>query len=143
MSLLSAADRSTLVQHLAPIGHQVDLVLFTQTFGGSESGRIAKQLLDEVASLHDKIAVVEKNFVLDTDDRAKYGVDKAPAIVILSDGADTRMRLYGAPTGYEFASLVEAVLVAGTGSPELEPETMTALAAVTEPLHLQVFTTPT
>ena len=143
MPLLSDADRTTLVQHLAPIGKPVDLLLFTQTFGGSESGPVAKQVLDEVASLHDKVAVVEKNFVLDTEDRAKYKVDKAPAIVVLSDGDDTRMRLYGAPTGYEFVSLVEAVLLAGTGMPELEPETLTALAAVTEPLHLQVFTTPT
>ncbi len=143
MALLSDADRTTLVQHLAPIGKQVDLLLFTQTFGGSESGLVAKQVLDEVASLHDRIAVVEKNFVLDTEDKAKYKVDKSPAIVVLSDGADTRMRLYGAPTGYEFVSLVEAVLLAGTGIPELEPETITALAAVTEPLHLQVFTTPT
>jgi alkyl hydroperoxide reductase subunit AhpF len=143
MSLLSESDRHTLVQHLAPIGKQVDLLLFTQTFGGSESGLVAKQVLDEVASLHDKIAVIEKNFVLDTEDRAKYNVDKSPAIVVLSDGADTRMRLYGAPTGYEFVSLVEAVLLAGTGTPELEPETITALAAVTEPLHLQVFSTPT
>ena len=143
MPLLSDADRATLVEHLAPIGKQVDLLLFTQTFGGTEGGVIAKQVLDEVASLHDKIAVVEKNFVLDTDDRAKYNVDKSPAIVLLSDGADTRMRLYGAPTGYEFVSLVEAVLLAGTGAPELEPETITALAAVTEPLHLQVFSTPT
>jgi alkyl hydroperoxide reductase subunit AhpF len=143
MALLSDADRTTLVQHLAPIGKQVDLLLFTQSIGGSESGPIAKQVLDEIASLHDKIAVVEKNFVLDTEDRAKYKVDKSPAIVVLSDGADTRMRLYGAPTGYEFVSLVEAVLLAGTGTPELEPETITALAAVTEPLHLQVFTTPT
>jgi alkyl hydroperoxide reductase subunit AhpF len=143
MALLSSQDRQSLVQHLAPIGKQVNLLLFTQAFGGSESGLVAKQVLDEVASLHDKIAVVEKNFVLDTDDRAKYNVDKSPAIVVLSDGADTRMRLYGAPTGYEFVSLVEAVLVAGTGTPELEPETITALAAVTEPLHLQVFTTPT
>ena len=143
MALLSDADRTTLVQHLAPIGKQVDLLLFTQSIGGSESGPIAKQVLDEIASLHDKITVVEKNFVLDTEDRAKYKVDKSPAIVVLSDGADTRMRLYGAPTGYEFVSLVEAVLLAGTGTPELEPETITALAAVTEPLHLQVFTTPT
>lgn len=143
MSLLSDADRTTLVQHLAPIGKQVDLLLFTQTFGGSESGLVARQVLDELASLHDKIAVVEKNFVLDTEDRARYKVDKSPAIVVLSDGADTRMRLYGAPTGYEFVSLVEAVLLAGTGVPELEPETVTALAAVTAPLHLQVFTTPT
>jgi alkyl hydroperoxide reductase subunit AhpF len=143
MPLLSDADRTTLVQHLAPIGKQVDLVLFTQTFGGSESGPLAKQVLDEVASLHDRIAVVEKNFVLDTEDRARYGVDKSPAIVVLSDGADTRMRLYGAPTGYEFVSLVEAALLAGTGVPELEPETIAALAAVDTPLHLQVFTTPT
>jgi alkyl hydroperoxide reductase subunit AhpF len=143
MALLSSQDRQSLVQHLAPIGKQVNLLLFTQTFGGSESGLVAKQVLDEVASLHDKIAVVEKNFVLDTEDRAKYHVDKSPAIVVLSDGADTRMRLYGAPTGYEFVSLVEAVLVAGTGTPELEPETIAALSAVTEPLHLQVFTTPT
>lgn len=143
MPLLSDADRATLTQHLAPIGKQVDLLLFTQTFGGSESGRLSKQVLDEVASLHDKVTVVEKNFVLDTDDRAKYQVDKAPAVVVLSDGADTRMRLYGAPTGYEFVSLVEAVLLAGTGEPELEPETLAALAEVKEPLHLQVFTTPT
>ena len=143
MSLLSESDRHTLVQHLAPIGKQVDLLLFTQTFGGSESGPVARQVLDEVASLHDKITVIEKNFVLDTEDRAKFKVDKSPAIVVLSDGADTRMRLYGAPTGYEFVSLVEAVLLAGTGVPELEPETITALAEVTEPLHLQVFSTPT
>jgi alkyl hydroperoxide reductase subunit AhpF len=143
MALLSDADRATLTQHLAPIGKQVDLLLFTQTFGGSEAGRLSKQVLDEVASLHDKVAVVEKNFVLDTEDRARYQVDKAPAIVVLSDGADTRMRLYGAPTGYEFVSLVEAVLLAGTGEPELEPATLAALAEVKEPLHLQVFTTPT
>ena len=143
MPLLSAADRTTLVQHLASIDKPVDLLLFTQTFGGSDSGPVARQVLDEVASLHDKVTVVEKNFVLDTEDRAKYKVDKAPAIVVLSDGQDTRMRLYGAPTGYEFVSLVEAVLLAGTGTLELEPETLTALSAVTEPLHLQVFTTPT
>ena len=143
MALLSDADRTTLVQHLASIDKPVDLLLFTQTIGGSESGPVARQVLDEVASLHDKVTVVDKNFVLDTEDRAKYKVDKAPAIVVLSDGQDTRMRLYGAPTGYEFVSLVEAVLLAGTGTLELEPETLTALAAVTEPLHLQVFTTPT
>jgi hypothetical protein len=33
--------------------------------------------------------------------------------------------------------------LAGTGNLELEPETLTALAAVDKPLHLQVFTTPT
>jgi len=91
MPLLSDADRTTLVQHLASIDKPVDLLLFTQTIGGSEGGPVARQVLAEVASLHDKVTVVEKNFVLDTEDRARYKVDKAPAIVVLSDGQDTRM----------------------------------------------------
>lgn len=143
MSLLSPQDRQTLIQHLSAITSKVDVLLFTQTIGGSESGPIARQVLGEVASLNDKITVVDKNFVLDTEDKAKYGIDKAPAIVFLSDGEDTRMRMYGAPTGYEFVPLVEAVLLAGTRQVELEPETVQMLSAVEKPMRLQVFSTPT
>lgn len=143
MGLLSASDEATLRQHLSAIDTPVSLLLFTQTIGGSESGPVAKQILDEVAGLNDKISVVEKNFVLDTDDRAKYGVEREPAIVVLRDGADTRMRFLGAPTGYEFVPLVEAVLLAGTGKVELEAESTAKLAAVTEPTDIKVFSTPT
>mgnify|MGYP003350986291 FL=1 len=143
MGLLSPQDEATLKQHLSSITLPVELVLFTQTFGGSESGTIAKQVLGEVAALNDKVTVVEKNFVLDTEDKIKYGVDKAPAIVILANGSDTRMRFYGAPTGYEFVGLVEAIIVAGTGHIDLDPETLQWVQAVTTPTHIQVFSTPT
>jgi alkyl hydroperoxide reductase subunit AhpF len=143
MSLLSAQDEQVLTQHLSAITKPVTVLLFTQTIGGSESGVVAKQVLDEVARLNDKITVVEKNFVLDVDDRNKYGVDKSPAIAILSDGQDTRMRMFGAPTGYEFVGLVEALLIAGTGVVDLEEETLNLLATVDKPTTLQVFSTPT
>ncbi len=143
MGILSAQDEATLKQHLSAISHPVQLLLFTQTIGGSETGPIAKQILGELAGLNDKITVVEKNFVLDTEDKAKYKVDKAPAIVILSDGVDTRMRMFGAPTGYEFVGLVEAIIVAGTGKIDLDPETMQWIQAVDKPTHIQVFSTPT
>jgi alkyl hydroperoxide reductase subunit AhpF len=143
MGLLSPQDEATLKQHLSSLTLPVQLVLFTQTFGGSESGDVARQILNEIASLNDKITVVEKNFVLDTEDKAKYKIDKVPAIVILSDNTDTRMRMYGAPTGYEFVGLVEAIMVAGTGHIELEPETMRWIQAVDTPTHIQVFSTPT
>ena len=143
MGLLSAQDEATLKQHLSVISHPVQLLLFTQTIGGSETGPIAKQILGELAGLNDKITIVDKNFVLDTEDKAKYKVDKAPAIVILSDGVDTRMRMFGAPTGYEFVGLVEAIIVAGTGKIDLEPETMQWIQAVDKPTHIQVFSTPT
>jgi alkyl hydroperoxide reductase subunit AhpF len=143
MALLSPQDEATLKQHLSVISIPVQLVLFTQSIGGSETGTITKQILGEVAALNDKISVVDKNFVLDTEDKTKYKIDKAPAIVILSDGVDTRMRMYGAPTGYEFVGLVEAIIVAGTGKIELDPETMKWIQAVDKPTHIQVFSTPT
>lgn len=143
MGLLSPQDEATLKQHLSSITMPVELVLFTQTFGASESGTIAKQVLGEIAALNDKVSVVEKNFVLDTEDKANYGIDKAPGIVILANGVDTRMRFYGAPTGYEFVGLVEAIIIAGTGNIDLEPETLQWVQAVTTPTHIQVFSTPT
>ena len=143
MGLLSPQDEATLKQHLSVIINPVQLLLFTQAIGGSESGAVTRQILGELAALNDKITVVDKNFVLDTEDRAKYKVDKEPAIVLLSDDVDTRMRLYGAPTGYEFVGLVEAIIVAGTGKIELEPETMKWIQAVDKPTHIQVFSTPT
>ena len=143
MGLLSPQDEATLKQHLSVIINPVQLLLFTQAIGGSETGAVTRQILGELAALNDKITVVDKNFVLDTEDRAKYKVDKEPAIVLLSDDVDTRMRLYGAPTGYEFVGLVEAIIVAGTGKIELEPETMKWIQAVDKPTHIQVFSTPT
>lgn len=143
MALLSAQDEQVLTQHLSAIDRPVTLLLFTQTIGGSESGPVARQVLDELARLHDKITVEEKNFVLDLDDRHKYDIDKSPAIVFLANGEDTRMRMFGAPTGYEFVGLVEAVLIAGTGKVELADETLALIAAVDQPKKIQVFSTPT
>ena len=143
MPLLSAQDTETLRQHLSAIDTPVTILFFTQTIGGSESGPVARQILDEVARLNDKITIVEKNFILDIEDRAKHGVDKSPAIVILADGQDTRMRVFGAPTGFEFVGLVEAILIAGTGKLDLQEETLALISAVDKPMNIQVFSTPT
>ncbi len=143
MALLSAQDEELLTKHLSVIEKRVTLLLFTQTIGGSESGPVAKQVLEEIAPLNDNVTIEEKNFILDLDDRTKYGIDKSPAIVILADGQDTRMRMFGAPTGYEFVGLVEAILIAGTGKLDLQDETLALIRAVDTPTHIQVFSTPT
>ena len=143
MALLSAQDVQTLTQHLAVIDTPVELLLFTQTIGGSESNAVTKQILSEVARLNFRITVEEKSFVLDVEEREKYGVDKAPAVVFLRNDQDTRIRMYGAPTGYEFIGFVEAILLAGTGKVELEPSTLALINAVDKPTNIQVFSTPT
>ena len=143
MALLSPQDEQVLTQHLSVIDRPVTILLFTQAIGASESAVVTRQVLDEIARLNDKITIQEKNFILDLDDRTKYGIDQSPALVFLADGEDTRMRMFGAPTGYEFVSLVEAILIAGTGRVELEDSTRALIAAHDKPTRLQVFSTPT
>ena len=144
MALLSEQDRQTLRTHLSGIRHPVTLLLFTQTIGGPESGPISRQILDEVASLHDDISVEEANFVLEPERAAQYGVERIPSIALLRDGVDTRMRFLGAPAGYEFVSLIEAITLAGGDDSGLTPASRALVAEhVTKPTDIQVFVTPT
>jgi len=144
VSLLSEHDRQVVRDHLARIQHRVTLLLFTQTIGAPETALMARQVLDELASLNDLIRVEEVNFVLEKDRAAQYGIDHIPAIVLLSDDTDTRMRFLGAPAGYEFMSLIEAVILAGTEDSQLDPQSRALIAAnVSAPLEIQVFVTPT
>jgi hypothetical protein len=56
---------------------------------------------------------------------------------------DSRMRFLGAPAGYEFISLVQAVLLAGGRPSTLSENSRRHIAAVDRPVVMNVFTTPT
>jgi glutaredoxin-like protein len=144
MALLSEQDRQTVRAHLGEITHRVTFLLFTQTIGAPEGALAARQILDEVVDLNDHIALEEVNFVLDKDRAAQYGITDIPAIAILRDDVDTRMRFLGAPAGYEFMSLVEAVMLAGGSDSGLSDGSKKLIAEhVSAPLDIQVFVTPT
>lgn len=144
MALLSEKDRQTVAQHLEAIEHPVTLLLFTQTIGAPESALLARHVLDEVASLNDRVSVEEVNFVLDRHRATQYGIEQIPAVVLLSDGEDSRIRFLGAPTGYEFMSLIDAVVLAGRRDSGLDETSRAAIAThVTAALDIQVFVTPT
>jgi len=144
MGLLSERDRQTVQSHLAGLAHDVTLLFFTQTIGAPETALITRQLMDEVASLSDRVRVEEANLILDKERSAQFGVDRIPAVVLLRDGADTRMRFLGAPAGYEFSSLVEAILLAGGEDSGLSEDSKQLLAErPAEPLDIKVFVTPT
>lgn len=142
--LLSDRDRATVSTRLQPITRRVTLLLFTRTIGASESTDVARRVVTELASLNDKITVDEVNVVLDRARAEQFGIEHDPAIVVLANGEDTRMRFLGAPAGYEFMSLIEAVLAAGTGESGLSSESKALLAARGDaPLDIHVFVTPT
>ena len=143
MALLSDQDRQVVRTHLAGLAHEVRLLLFTQTIGGPETGAIAKQILDELSGLNERLTVEEVNFVLEKERAATYAIDRIPAIVVLRDGEDTRMRFFGAPAGYEFMSLVEAVIIAGGDESTLTEDSKQLIATIETPTTVEVFVTPT
>jgi glutaredoxin-like protein len=144
MALLSEQDRQTVRGHLAVIEESVRLLFFTQTFGAPDTVLIAKQVLDEIVCLNDHLALEEVNFVLEQERAQQYGVEQIPTIVLLKNDQDTRIRFLGAPAGYEFMSLIEAVILAGTSDSGLTPDSRALVAEhVTAPLDIKVFVTPT
>jgi alkyl hydroperoxide reductase subunit AhpF len=143
MALLSDQDRQVVRTHLAGLAHEVRLLLFTQTIGGPETGAIAKQILDELSGLNERLTVEEVNFVLERERAAGHGIDRIPAIVVLRDGEDTRMHFFGAPAGYEFMSLVEAVIIAGGDESTLTADSRKLIATIETPTTIDVFVTPT
>ena len=143
MALLSDQDRAVVSGHLAAITTPVTILFFTQTIDAPDTALIARQVLDEVVSLSDQISLEEVNFVLDRERAAQFGIDGIPAVALLRGGEDTRIRFLGAPAGYEFMSLIDAVILAGTGESGLTPERKALVAAhVTKPMEMLVFVTP-
>ena len=143
MALLSEQDRQTVARHLSTIVHPVKLLFFTQTIGAPESVLLAKQVLDELVGLHESISLEEVNLILDRDRAAAYGVDAVPAIAVLRENDDTGIRFLGAPAGYEFMSLVEAVILAGTDDSGLSADSKALIGErVGAPMDILVFATP-
>jgi len=146
VSLITPADQTKLTEAFADLTRSVTLLFFTQTLD-CETCLQTRQILDELPPLSGRIAIEEVNFVLEKDKAAQYGIDRVPAIAVVYDEAgerrDSRIRFLGAPAGYEFVSLIQAVLLAGGRSSNLSAPSLAHLAAVDKPVTMQVFTTPT
>ena len=147
MSLITEADQARLREDFARLKRPVRLLFFTQSIG-CETCLQTRQVIDELPPLSSKISIEEVNFVLDGGKAAQYGIDRVPAIAVTYlDGEevkDSRMRFLGTPAGYEFISLIRAVLLAGGARPpDLSEAGLTRIAAIDKPMTMRVFTTPT
>jgi glutaredoxin-like protein len=147
MGLISDVDQQRLRETFAEMNHPVRLVFFTQTLG-CDTCLQTRQILDELPPLSDKITIEEVNFVLEADKAAQYGIDRVPAIAVVGRGEagaerDSKIRFLGTPAGYEFMTLISAVLLVGGRASTLSEESRALVAAVDTPVTLHVFTTPT
>lgn len=141
MPFINDQTRKTIQQEFAALKRPVKLVLFTEELD-CQYCRETKQLLEEIASLSDQLSLETYNLITDKDKAAEFGVTRAPATVVMN-GKDYGIRYYGIPAGYEFGSLIEDIIDVSKGDSGLDPATKTALAEIAEPVHFQVFVTPT
>ena len=141
MSILGDENTTEIRERLKEMVNPVKLIHFTQELN-LEYGRETKQLLEELAALSDKLSLEVYNLQLDREKAAEYGVDKVPATVV-RNGKDYGIRFYGLPAGYEFSTLLDAILAISKGDSGLQAETKDKLKSISQPLHLEVFVTPT
>jgi glutaredoxin-like protein len=142
MALLSEKDRKFLEEHLAKsLAAPVKLLYFGQQFA-CQFCRETEQILHEVSGLSDKVTLEVYDFVANKDIAEKYHIDKIPATVVMSS-VDYGIRFYGIPSGYEFTSLIEDIIDVSRGTTSLSKKALQALQAIKQPVHIQVFVTPT
>lgn len=120
----------------------VRLAVFSQAMADPESEQV-RRLVEELASVHDLLTAEPVNFVLDRERVEALGIARTPAVAILGAEKDHGVRFYGLPSGYEFGTLVDAIVDVSSGQSGLSEPTRQALAALTTPVHVQVFSTPT
>jgi alkyl hydroperoxide reductase subunit AhpF len=130
-----------LKQELSALKDPVKLVVFSQALADPESEQV-KRLMEELAALDARLSVESLNFVLDKERAEALGVVRTPGIAILG-AKDHGVRFYGLPSGYEFGTLLDAILDVSKGESGLQPQTAAALNELERPVHIQVFSTPT
>jgi glutaredoxin-like protein len=147
MSLIAPADQERLRADFAAMPRAVRVLFFTQTFDGDACLQ-TRQILDELPPLSDRIAIDEVNFVLEPERARQYGIDRVPSLALLGETEtgevrDSHIRFLGTPAGYEFVSLVRAILLVGGAPSQLSAASLARVAAVDRPMTVHVFTTPT
>jgi glutaredoxin-like protein len=139
--MLQEREKKLVAEVFKELKNPVKLINFTQELE-CQFCRETRQLLEEVARLSDKVSLEVFNFQLDKEKVQQYQVDKIPATVIEGE-KDYGIRYYGAPFGYEFATLLTDIADVSKRESGLKPETKEGLRKIDQKVHLQVFATPT
>ncbi|MBZ0264767.1 thioredoxin family protein [bacterium] len=143
MPLLQDKDREAIIERLRVMTGEVKFIFFTQEME-CQMCADTHLLLEEVSNLSDKLSMEVFDFVIDKEKAEKYNIDKVPALA-MTDGSekDYGIHYYGIPSGYEFVSLLEDILMLSSGDSGLAQDVKEAVKQLSGNVHMQVFVTPT
>ncbi len=151
MGLISEADSQAIRNHFTEsLDGEVEIVMFTEhqspiIIPGKqpcETCAQTQELLEEVASLSDKLKLTVSEISTAKEEAFALGIDRVPAFVC-KGASRGRVRFFGIPSGYEFSALIADLIDVSTGTTDLSDETREFLGGLTEDVNIKVFTTPT
>jgi glutaredoxin-like protein len=142
MAIFREDEEARVRELLDALDRPVDLLV---GFGPGETPLPGARDIDfeaEIERVVEGIAGLSERVTFRVEDEPA-GFERYPAIAVLPDGEDVGIRYYGLPWGFELASLVGAVLEAGTTASSLHPQSLERLAGLDRDLTIDVFVTPT
>ncbi|MEM0456371.1 MAG: thioredoxin family protein [Nitrososphaerota archaeon] len=142
MPILKEREKKIIAEKLSrSMENNVRLIVFTQDFE-CEYCATNRELMEDLASLSDKIKLEVFDFEKDYEKAQKLGVDKIPATAVFGV-REYGIRFFGVPIGYEFPALIDTIIDASRGTTKLQPTIKEKIKSIKEPVHIQVFVTPT
>ena len=128
---------------------EVQLRLFTQRPSPiSVPGRECRycvqtqQLLEELVALSPKVTLETTDVYAQPEMALEEGITRVPAIAFGKKGK-AKLRFFGIPMGYQLAVVVENIKTISRGVSPLSMDTRKKLRSINQPVHIQVFVTPT
>lgn len=151
MGLISDDDRETIRTHFdESLSGDVEIVMFTEhespiIIPGKQPCETCAQtqdLLEEVASLSDKLKLTVHELSKAREEAFALGINRVPAFVC-KGASRGRVRFFGIPSGYEFSALIADLVDVSNATTDLSAETREFLSSLTEDVNIKVFITPT
>ncbi|MGB9589980.1 MAG: protein disulfide oxidoreductase [candidate division WOR-3 bacterium] len=141
MAIISENDSKALSEFFKEsLKDSVALVFFNSK--SSQFGNDVEALLREVSALSDKIDLEVHDFDLEREKANGLGLEYAPSIALIKEGKGLGILFTGAPFGYEFSSLIEAIKMASSGNTELEDDVREKVRTIDKSVRIKVFVTP-
>ena len=154
MPLLQEKDRIVVREKFEKeLKDEVTILLFKKTAAGIWTPnededfvcrycKETEELYNEVSELSDLLKLEAYAVEDDKEIFDEYKVERIPTVIIKGHNKGL-IRFVGIPAGYEFATLLEDLIDASRGKVDLKERNRRKVEAVKEPLHIQVFVTPT
>jgi NADH-dependent peroxiredoxin subunit F len=130
IAMLDANLKTQLKAYLEKVSRPIEIVA---SLDDSDKSRELQDLLHEIATLSDRIAVIEARDDADGSDQRK------PSFSIGEPGKPTGIRFAGIPMGHEFTSLVLALLQTGGHSVKLDDAVIEQIRQLDGDYHFETY----